>query len=253
MIAAQRILCPIDFSPCSQRAVSLAVPLARRAGAHVTVLNVGDVVNLYPAVVAQVAPVAVAHPTRGERASQAAHFIAPFADVLHPLDIVLAEGDVAATITAAIGAHRIDLVVMGTHGHRGFRRLAVGSIARRVVHTASCPVIVVPPEPAPLPTLKGFERIVCRGAALELSYARTFAETPPSHVDAMPLGAPARDVVTRAAAARADLIVWNRISGTVDEILDRTTVPVLIVSDRVPGSWHRRSAEPVPVARACHL
>jgi nucleotide-binding universal stress UspA family protein len=51
---------------------------------------------------------------------------------------------------------------MGTHGHRGFERVVLGSVAERVLRKAACPVMTVPPaarEPLPGPVL--FKRIVC--------------------------------------------------------------------------------------------
>jgi nucleotide-binding universal stress UspA family protein len=38
-----------------------------------------------------------------------------------------------------------DLVVVGSRGRRGLRRVAGGSVAERLTHHAACPVIVVPP------------------------------------------------------------------------------------------------------------
>jgi nucleotide-binding universal stress UspA family protein len=255
MIAAHKILCPIDFSECSRRALQVAAILAQRTKARVIVLHVAETVNLYPALVSQVEPIQVPHPTRAERASRAAHFVAPFCDLQHTMDVVLSEGegDLATTIATTIDEQHIDLVVMGTHGRRGFRRLAIGSVAKRVVHAASCPVMVVPPSPAPLPRLPSFERIVSRRAALDLSYARTFAPEAESHVETIPLGEPAADVLRKAAAAGADLIVWNRASRSLDDILSSAIAPVLVVFERVPRSWHARSTEPVPVDRACRL
>ncbi len=39
-----------------------------------------------------------------------------------------------------------DLIVVGTHGRRGFRRLILGSVAERVLRLAHCPVLVVRPK-----------------------------------------------------------------------------------------------------------
>ncbi len=41
----------------------------------------------------------------------------------------------------------IDLVVMGTHGATGLRRLVMGSTAENVVRTANCPVLTVRSAP----------------------------------------------------------------------------------------------------------
>lgn len=42
----------------------------------------------------------------------------------------------------------IDLIVMGTHGRTGLKRLLMGSIAQRVIGYAPCSVLVVPAFPA---------------------------------------------------------------------------------------------------------
>jgi nucleotide-binding universal stress UspA family protein len=39
--------------------------------------------------------------------------------------------------------HGVDLVVMGTHGRRGFDRFLLGSVTEKVVRTASVPVMTV--------------------------------------------------------------------------------------------------------------
>ena len=40
--------------------------------------------------------------------------------------------------------HRIDLVIMATHGRTGVRRLVLGSVTERVIREAICPVLVIP-------------------------------------------------------------------------------------------------------------
>lgn len=49
-----------------------------------------------------------------------------------------------------------DLVVVGTHGRRGLRRLLLGSVAEGVVRLAPCPVLVVRPKDqgAPVPEIE---------------------------------------------------------------------------------------------------
>lgn len=55
-------------------------------------------------------------------------------------------GEVADVIPAMIKKHDIDLVVLGTHGRRGIRKMLLGSVAEQVFRLASCPVLTVGPE-----------------------------------------------------------------------------------------------------------
>jgi nucleotide-binding universal stress UspA family protein len=52
-------------------------------------------------------------------------------------------GDARAQIEIAVAKTRADLIVMGTHGRRGFKRLVLGSVAEAVVRHAPCPVLLV--------------------------------------------------------------------------------------------------------------
>lgn len=52
--------------------------------------------------------------------------------------------DIAERIRITASEFAADLIVLGTHGRRGFRRLFLGSVAERVVRIARCPVLLVP-------------------------------------------------------------------------------------------------------------
>lgn len=52
--------------------------------------------------------------------------------------------DVSVLILNAATAFNADLLVMGTHGRRGFQRLILGSVAERCVRQATLPVLLVP-------------------------------------------------------------------------------------------------------------
>lgn len=80
--------------------------------------------------------------------SQADKLVAGFSDLGHPLNVQLIQGPPASVITQAAetGAH--DLIAIGTHGHRGFRRLLLGSVAESVIRHAPCSVLVAHGEHA---------------------------------------------------------------------------------------------------------
>jgi nucleotide-binding universal stress UspA family protein len=77
--------------------------------------------------------------------------------------LLLVEGDPSGEILRQARAVRADLIVMGTHGRRGFERWMLGSVAERVVHKARCAVLTVPrpPKGAPTPPGRLYETILC--------------------------------------------------------------------------------------------
>jgi nucleotide-binding universal stress UspA family protein len=65
-----------------------------------------------------------------------------------PADAVVTAraGDASTTIVDEALASSADLIVMGTHGRRGFKRLLLGSVTETVLREAPCPVLTVPPH-----------------------------------------------------------------------------------------------------------
>jgi len=147
MLQINSILYPTDFSKCASHALPHAISLAERFGAdlhllHATVLHEGDPGNavhrlpnmegLYQILEqhaeTQMLSTLEDHGSKGftVRHAQVRSISAPGAI----LDYA-AEGD-------------IDLIIMGTHGRRGLRRLLLGSVAEEVVRLAPCPVLTVP-------------------------------------------------------------------------------------------------------------
>lgn len=53
------------------------------------------------------------------------------------------EGDAATEILAAAVVSEADLIVIGSHGRTGLARLVLGSVARNVLHHATCSVLIV--------------------------------------------------------------------------------------------------------------
>jgi nucleotide-binding universal stress UspA family protein len=64
-------------------------------------------------------------------------------DLGHPLNVELVQGPAATVITHAAEKNGHDLIVVGAHGHRGVRRLLLGSVAESVIRHSPCSVLVV--------------------------------------------------------------------------------------------------------------
>ena len=155
MDLVHRILVPVDFSDCSRRALAHAVELAGRIGAAVDVLHVRtvsigwawapfDVVAFDSSRELLADAVGAGHTLTQWVEETARHSPVPVRGRIErgdPLDAIL---DVAARDC-------YDLIVMGTHGRTGMSLLLLGSITRRVIKRAPCPVLTVRTPPAPPP------------------------------------------------------------------------------------------------------
>jgi nucleotide-binding universal stress UspA family protein len=165
MIQIQRILCPVDFSDGSRRALDHAVALAKWYDARVSMFHV-----CAPVPVSAYATVASMMPSSlvaGENQNDVRNAIRAFASMeaasSAPIDIELGEGSAATEIVAKAAAAHSDLIVLGTHGRSGFERIMLGSVTEKVLRKASCPVLTVPPRlatAADVPAVT-FKRIVC--------------------------------------------------------------------------------------------
>jgi nucleotide-binding universal stress UspA family protein len=152
--AVRRLLVPVDFSEHATRALAHAALLAEAYGARVDVLHALDVATLPPTLDVGLVWTDPAE-DRVERTREGLAAIA--GRHLPPErrgDVLVEVGDPAQAIRAA--ARDSDLVVMGTHGRTGFRRLVLGSVAERVVRRAPCPVLIVRRSAMPLvPEMSG--------------------------------------------------------------------------------------------------
>ena len=163
MITFQNILCPIDFSDTAARALSYAAALARWYQSQLSVLHVAS--RLEESLVPGSAGGLVRSTAEGTRAGITArlqHAIGKTGTPgLHATALVR-EGHAAQVIVESTLATEADLLVMGTHGLSGCRRLVLGSVTEKVVRTAACPVMTVPPAvgvATPRPIL--FKKILC--------------------------------------------------------------------------------------------
>jgi nucleotide-binding universal stress UspA family protein len=150
MLPIHTILHPTDFSGPSDYAFRLACALARDSGARVVVLHV----VLPPAVAYGEMMVALETEGEGKAALEAKlRQLAQGAGggvQIEPR--VEAVGDPAEVICRTAREGKCDLIVMGTHGRTGLRRLLMGSVAEQVVRKAPCPVLAVKtplPDDAP--------------------------------------------------------------------------------------------------------
>lgn len=164
MIEIRRILCPVDFSDFSRRALDHAVAIAKRYQSTITLLHVYVVPLPYGAGQGVVPPPSMLTPeTRETLLADLKRFAEDASADSVPVEFEIIEGPVAPAILARAEALPADLLVMGTHGRSGFQRLVLGSVTEKVLRQALCPVLTVPRAASgvvpPPPVL--FQRIIC--------------------------------------------------------------------------------------------
>lgn len=142
---SRRILHPSDFSKASGAAFKKAVEMAKADRAELMLVHV----------VSPIVPVAgegyvspkmydeIAASTRGWAQKQLAKLLAKAKQAGVRAKGFVLEGAAHEQIVRFAKSKRADLIVLGTHGRSGLAKLLLGSVAGRVVGSATCPVLTV--------------------------------------------------------------------------------------------------------------
>jgi nucleotide-binding universal stress UspA family protein len=135
----KRILSPLDFDDNSLAALDVAVQIARDNDGTVLLLHVVPMI-----VPATGMPVYVdIYKGQEQAAREKLNELAAkrLRGVKH--EMLTHMGEPAGSILSTARREAADLIVMATHGRRGFSRVLLGSIAEMVLRNASCPVLCV--------------------------------------------------------------------------------------------------------------
>ena len=139
------ILCPIDCSEFSAAAYHHALTLAEYYKARLVCLHVVELWKYpfadYAAYEADYAKFSQAINEGGEKRLQ--EFLNKHASNHVRPDLTVQQGNASDCILSFAQAENMEVIVMGTHGRRGFDRLVLGSTTDRVLRKATSPVLVV--------------------------------------------------------------------------------------------------------------
>jgi len=138
MLPIHTILHPTDFSDRSEHAFHLACALGRDYQARVILLHV-----IHPPIIAYGEGVIPPDPYQVvlEAEERMAELVARCEGVT--VEKHVEEGDAEHMILSYAEECHADLIVMGTHGRTGVRRMFMGSVAEQVERRATCPVLMV--------------------------------------------------------------------------------------------------------------
>jgi nucleotide-binding universal stress UspA family protein len=146
----KRILCPVDFSECSMRALEYAVSMAKEADAHLTVLHVmrydlDEAPEMYETVMSDRSLGVAEFRARCEASARQRldDAIPDDARAYCSVDSMTSSGQPYRAILRVAAELQSDLIVMGVRG-RGRADLAfLGSATQHVLRSAACPVLTL--------------------------------------------------------------------------------------------------------------
>jgi nucleotide-binding universal stress UspA family protein len=145
-VAFTRILVPLDGSPLAQQALPLATTLATRAPAELTLIEaISPVIESYPLPLGQ--PLSHYRVLLPALRAKATDDLTSAAQGLRAqglrVQTLVEDGYPAELIVDTADQRASDLIVMATHGYGGIRRWVLGSVADKVLHAATTPLLLV--------------------------------------------------------------------------------------------------------------
>jgi len=151
MSNTKQVVVAYDFSSAADAALDRAVEIASRAPEHVlhfvTVLDPKVGLGLESGVKVDYTYADRVQQDLLERLGAIFTFRGPKDEVHFFVHVLI--GDAASEILATANDVGADMIVIGSHGRTGFRRLVLGSISEAVVRGAGCAVIVARPKSYP--------------------------------------------------------------------------------------------------------
>ena len=138
----KRILVPVDFTNTSMAALRKAAEIAAALGSELICLHVDEFpVMGYGELSYLPAEVVDEHIRETKRKMD--DLLALATSKGWNARGLVVRGPAATGITSSAEAQDADIIVMGTHGRRGYRRLVLGSVAEQVIRTSKVPVMTV--------------------------------------------------------------------------------------------------------------
>jgi nucleotide-binding universal stress UspA family protein len=147
----KRVVTPIDFSDNTEKIVSTAVCIAGKFSAYLDLIFVVEKFEDYAHFFT---PQTNLPAMRDDLLNAAKERMNAFIEThqeefnrsgISSVNGQVISGDIAEAIVNYADWADAQLIIMGTHGYKGFNRIVFGSVAEKVVKTACCPVMTINP------------------------------------------------------------------------------------------------------------
>lgn len=143
-VSLRRILWATDFSPCSEAALEYALGIAHHYGSHLYLAHVVRPES-FQSLVPEAVNAMLDDARRGAEDQMARLLVTGrLRGVSH--QVLIGVGMLWPVLSKILQEHEIDMIVAGTHGRTGFRKLLLGSVAQEIFRLAPCPALTVGPH-----------------------------------------------------------------------------------------------------------
>lgn len=139
----KKVLVPVDFSSCSEKALQYAQAFARQFGASLTLVHVVQFSPIPGTEFSEVDFPAVEQRVIKQSRQELEKTASSLRGENLKIETVLSEGRPATEIARTARETGADLIIISTHGHTGLKHVLLGSVTENVVRHAPCPVLVV--------------------------------------------------------------------------------------------------------------
>lgn len=231
-IALQSILYATDFSAVSDAALNHALSIARRYDSRMYLAHVirPDAYQLVPPDAMGLA----LEQTKRYAEEQMAQLLIGGNLRGVPHQVLMAQGELWPALAEMIENHGIDLVVVGTHGRTGVRKLLLGSVAEEVFRLSPRPVLTVGPKVGgEVPAEEEFHRILYAtdftpSSDAATAHAFSLAQEHQAHLTLVHVVSDGTDFSPRNRARLVDLFT-RQLRATVPEEADLWCEPEILV------------------------
>jgi nucleotide-binding universal stress UspA family protein len=151
MLPIRKILCPTDFSGPARIALHEAVEIAGHFGSELLLVHVVPEVPALPCDPADYPDLELPDVNLSDYEDMLSRSAGRKLRDIVLIDIpegtktraIVEAGDPAMTVVNVAAREEVDLIVVATHGHTGWRHFVFGSVAERIVRLAPCNVLTI--------------------------------------------------------------------------------------------------------------
>ena len=141
-----RILYPVDLSEPSAKIVPYVQSVAQKFGSQIHILFAARIFDHFASMYVPLPSISKFEKELIEGSEKRLYeFVDEHFSEFPQTKTAVVAGDASEEIINYIQEHKIDLVIMATHGRKGMDKIIFGSVAERVVKTSPVPVMVVNP------------------------------------------------------------------------------------------------------------